>query len=58
MLNNVVVICMLLVFQRMVGSGVLKDPDPIDAVLNDKPALFLGMRDLRQLDREARKKQK
>lgn len=40
-LNNVVVICMLLVFQRMVGSGVLKDPDPIDAVLNDKPALFL-----------------
>ena len=40
-LNNVVVICMLLLFQQMVGSGVLKGPDPINAVLNDKTALFL-----------------
>jgi putative peptidoglycan lipid II flippase len=40
-LNNVVVICMLLVFQRMVGEGVLSGEDAIDVVLDDKAALFL-----------------
>jgi putative peptidoglycan lipid II flippase len=40
-LNNVVVICMLLAFHRMVGADVLAGADPIDAVLDDKAALYL-----------------